>query len=116
MTLLELDHVSKSYSRGARVVLDGLSLAIDAGEMVVVLGERQSGRSTLMRIAAGVEAPSTGVVRFDGRDLSERGGEVLGGRVSYCRREFHPARGLTVLDQLMASQFARRVPQSVGGP
>ncbi|MFI5004542.1 MAG: ATP-binding cassette domain-containing protein [Solirubrobacterales bacterium] len=115
MILLELEHVGKSYSRGARgarVVLDDLSLVIDAGEMVVVFGERQSGRSTLMRIAAGVERPSKGVVRFDGRDLAERGGEMLGGGISYCRREFLPDRGLTVLDQLRASQLARRVPQS----
>jgi putative ABC transport system ATP-binding protein len=111
MTLLELERVGKSFSRGACVALEDLSLVIDAGEMVVVLGERQSGRSTLLRIAAGVEKPSTGVVRFDGRDLAERGGEMLGGGISYCRREFRPSRGLTVLDQLVASQFARRVPR-----
>ncbi len=113
MTLLELEDVGKSYDRGARVALDNLSLVIDAGEMVVVLGERQSGRSTLMRIAAGVEAPTVGVVRFDGCDLAERGGEMLGGGISFCRREFRPDRGLTVLDQLMASQFARRVPRPI---
>ncbi len=111
MTLLELEHVSKSYNRGVRVALEDLSLVLDRGEMVVVLGERHSGRSTLLRIAAGVEAPSTGVVRFDGRDLAERGGEMLGGAISYCHREFRYAKGLTVLDQLMASQLARRVPQ-----
>lgn len=112
MILLELERVGKSYNRGACIALDDLSLVIDRGEMVVVLGERHSGRSTLLRIAAGVEAPSTGVVRFDGRDLAERGGEMLGGGISYCHREFRSAKGLTVLDQMMASQLARRVPQS----
>ncbi len=73
MSLLELEHVGKSYSRGSHVALDDLSLAIDPGEMVVVWGERQSGRSTLLRIAAGVETPSEGVVRFDGRDLAAAG-------------------------------------------
>jgi ABC-type sugar transport system ATPase subunit len=116
MTLLELEHVGKSYSRGSRVALDDLSLVVDAGEMVVVWGERQSGRSTLLRIAAGVETPSTGMVRFDGRDLAARGGEMLGGGISYCRRGFLLYRGPTVIDQLMASQFARRVPQSMALP
>ena len=113
MSLLELEHVAKGYGRGSRVVLEDVSLAIDAGEMVVVWGERQSGRSTLMRIAAGIEAPDTGVVRFDGqRPGRARHGETLGGGIGYCRKAFRRDWGLTVLDQLVASQLARWVPRS----
>jgi ABC-type multidrug transport system ATPase subunit len=112
MTLLELDHVAKGYGRGSRVALKDVSLRIDAGEMVVVWGERRSGRSTLMRIAAGIEAPDSGVVRFEDRDLTERHGDRLGGGVSYCRWAFRLDWGRTVLDQLVAGQLARRVPQS----
>jgi ABC-type sugar transport system ATPase subunit len=112
MTLLELEHVAKGYGRGSRVALADVSLAIDAGEMVVVWGERQSGRSTLMRIAAGIEKPDAGVVRFEGRDLAEWRGETLGRGISYCRRAFRLDWGLTVLDQLVASQLAHRVPRS----
>lgn len=112
MTLLELEHVAKGYGRGSGVALVDVSLRIDAGEMVVVWGERRSGRSTLMRIAAGIEAPDRGVVRFDGRDLTARRGERLGGGVSYCRRAFRLDWGRTVLDQLVAGQLARRVGQS----
>jgi ABC-type multidrug transport system ATPase subunit len=112
MTLLELERVAKGYDRGSRVALVDVSLRIDAGEMLVVWGERRSGRSTLMRVAAGIEAPDSGVVRFDGRDLAERHGERLGGGISYCRRAFRLDWGRTVLDQLMAGQLARRVPQS----
>jgi ABC-type sugar transport system ATPase subunit len=112
MNLLELEHVAKGYGRGSRVVLADVSLAIDAGEMIVVWGERQSGRSTLMRIAAGIEAPDTGVVRFDGHDLAGRHGETLGGGIGYCRKVFRRDWGLTVLDQLVTSQLARWVPRS----
>jgi ABC-type sugar transport system ATPase subunit len=110
MSLLQLERVGKSYGHGSGVALTEVSLAIDAGEMVVVWGERRSGRSTLLRIAAGVEAPDTGVVRFDGRALSERG-EMIGKGISYCRKEFRRTRGQTVLDQLVVSQFATNVPQ-----
>ncbi|HEV3071786.1 MAG TPA: ATP-binding cassette domain-containing protein [Solirubrobacteraceae bacterium] len=110
MTLLELEHVSKRYHGGVRVALDDVSLVIDAGEMVAIWGERQSGRSTLLRIAAGIERPDTGVVRFAGYDLAKRGGERLGHGISYCRRAFRPSGGPTVLDQLMTCQYARRVP------
>jgi ABC-type multidrug transport system ATPase subunit len=112
MTLLELERIGKSYSRGARVALEEVSLAIDSGELVVVWGERQSGRSTLLRIAAGIEVPEKGAVRFDGHDLAGHGNELGTGGIGYCRREFRAERGPTVLDQLMSSQFARRIPQS----
>jgi putative ABC transport system ATP-binding protein len=111
MTLLELEHVAKSYSHGSRAAVVDVSLTIEAGEMIVVWGERQSGRSTLLRIAAGIEAPDTGIVRFEGRNLAGRG-ETLGRGISYCRRTFRLDKGRTVLDQLVASQLARRVPQS----
>ncbi len=111
MTLLELDHVAKGYSRGSHALAD-VSLVIDTGEMIVVWGERQSGRSTLLRITAGVEAPDTGVVRFEGRDLAGGRGEKLGRGISYCRRAFRLDKGRTVLDQLVASQLARRVARS----
>ncbi len=111
MTLLELEHVAKSYGR-SRVALVDVSLRIDAGEMLVVWGERRSGRSTLIRIATGIEAPDSGVVRFEDRDLAGRHGERLGGGISYCRRAFRVDWGRTVLDQLVAGQLARRVGQS----
>lgn len=107
MTLLKLDHVGKRYSR---VALDDVSMEIDAGEMVVIWGERQSGRSTLLQIAAGIETPDKGVVRFDDRDLAP-GGKMLGDGISYCRREFRRNRGPTVLDQLISGQLGRRVSQ-----
>jgi ABC-type multidrug transport system ATPase subunit len=85
---------------------------IHSGELVVVWGERQSGRSTLLRIAAGVETPDTGTVRFEGHDLTTRDRKMLGQGVGYCRRDFRPRRGPTVLDQLIAGQLGRRVPQA----
>ncbi len=109
MSLLELDRVGSS--RSSRAALEDVSLTIDAGEMVVVWGERRSGRSTLLRIAAGIEPPDRGVVRCHGRDLTERGAEMLGDEIGYCRLGFRPERGVTVLDQLISSQIARKVSQ-----
>jgi putative ABC transport system ATP-binding protein len=114
MTLLELDGVCKSYTRGLRkhVVLSDVSLRIEPGELVAVWGLRRSGRSTLLRIAAGVEAPDSGAVRFDRRDSNGRDGGVLGGEVGYCRRSFHPAQGGVVLDQIVAGLLASGVSRS----
>ncbi len=110
MGLLELEHVAKSCSNGS-AVLEDVSLVVDPGEMVVVLGERRSGRSTLLSIAAGIETPDSGVVRFAGNDLARIDKQALGNGIAYCRRDFGSYAGPTVLDQIIASQMARRVEQ-----
>jgi ABC-type multidrug transport system ATPase subunit len=111
MTLLELEQVSKRYGRGSRVALDQVSLTIAAGEVVTALGERHSGRSTLLRIAAGIETPDSGVARFAGRDMAARSGGRLGEGISYCRKRFRPEAGRHVIDQLIGGQLARKVPR-----
>lgn len=112
MSLLELENIGKRFTGGAYLALQNVAMTLDAGEMVTIWGERRSGRSTLLRIAAGIEQPDSGIVRFAGEDLSGRGGEVFGGDIGFCRTTFRPSAGPTVLAQLMASQFARRVSRS----
>lgn len=75
MSLLAVEGVHKGYRRGDRTVtaLDDVSLVVEAGEHVSVWGGRRSGRTTLLRVAAGLEAPDRGVVRF-----SSDGGGPLG--------------------------------------
>jgi ABC-type ATPase involved in cell division len=108
MSLLELEHVGKCYGRvSERVALRDVSLQMEAGEMVVVWGMRRSGRSTLLRIAAGIETPDAGVVRFEGRDLRARHGERLGDGIGYCRRTFASGEGQLVLDHLVTGLLAR---------
>ncbi len=60
MTLLALEHVGRRYRQGLleHVVLRDVSLELGAGELVAVWGVRRSGRSTLLRIAAGIERPT----------------------------------------------------------
>lgn len=115
MTLLELENVGKRYGRGSRerVALRDVSLQIEAGEHIAVWGRRRSGRSTLLRVAAGVETPDEGVVRFQGRDLSELGAETLRGHIRYCRKVFRPDDGQYVLDQLITGQLARGASASL---
>jgi thiamine transport system ATP-binding protein len=55
---------------GARVVLDCVSLQVQAGEIVAVLGESGSGKTTLLRVIAGLETPSAGTVWLAGANLS----------------------------------------------
>ena len=112
MILLELEHVSKRSRPGVRDALDDVSLMISEGELVTVWGERRSGRSTLLRVAAGIEAPDKGFVRFAGQDLADRGKEKLGEGIGYCRTSFRASAGQHIVDQLAATQLARSVPRA----
>ncbi|MGA2453672.1 MAG: ATP-binding cassette domain-containing protein [Solirubrobacteraceae bacterium] len=73
MSLLSLRHVSKRYldGRQQRTVLDDVSLEIDPGDFVGVWGMRRSGKTTLLRVAAGTELPDEGEVCFDGHDMTK---------------------------------------------
>jgi ribose transport system ATP-binding protein len=62
--LLELVSVGKSYP-GVRA-LDGVSVRVDRGEVLALIGENGAGKSTLMKILGGVVEPSEGVIRIDG--------------------------------------------------
>lgn len=72
MTLLALGGVAKSYWRGRHeiVVLDDVSLEVESGQVVAVFGERAAGKTTLLRIACGIEPPDRGTIRFQDRDLA----------------------------------------------
>ena len=114
MTLLALERVCKRHQdgRSERVVLDDVSMSMQAGELVAVLGERRSGRSTLLRIAAEIEPPDSGVVRFAGRDLGPRKGSALGEGIGYCSREPADREAGVVLEELMLAPRIRGVRRS----
>ena len=79
MALLEVREVVKDYVRGsARVrALDHVSLAIDAGQLVSIMGPSGSGKSTLLHLLGGLDSPTSGSVVADGRDLAALGDEDL---------------------------------------
>lgn len=71
--LLSFENVSKRYPDGLReiVVLEKASFEIEQGVFTGVWGARRAGKSTLLRLIAGIESPDAGVVKFAGCDLAE---------------------------------------------
>lgn len=72
MTLLELEHVDKTYYRGGRHrvrVLRDITLDIDAGALAAIVADPTAGKTTLLRIAAGLEPPDAGTVQLAGQPL-----------------------------------------------
>jgi ABC-type lipoprotein export system ATPase subunit len=103
MSLLDLRTVRKRRSSGGRevLVLENESMSIDAGELVAVWGLRGSGRTSLLRLAAGIDAPDAGTVCFDGRDLAEHGDQILGREIAYCQKAFRTAEGQPAIDEVL---------------
>jgi len=73
--LVQLDDVFRVYPspEGGVAALQGITLAVEEGELCVVLGPSGSGKSTLLRIVAGFDRPSAGSVRVAGVDVSRLG-------------------------------------------
>ena len=70
--LLEAVDLKKSYRMGRRAleVLRGVSLIIHAGDLAVIVGPSGAGKSTLLHLLGGLDRPTSGEVRFDGKNLS----------------------------------------------
>ena len=72
--LVELDGVRKSF--GDNLVLDGIDMTIDRGEVVVIAGPSGSGKSTMLRCINGLEQVDEGEVRFDGHSITRAGSGI----------------------------------------
>jgi putative ABC transport system ATP-binding protein len=77
--LLSLDHIAKVYVMGDVEVhaLRDVSLAIDSGDFVAVMGSSGSGKSTLMNIIGCLDRPSSGYYALNGEDVSRLGRDAL---------------------------------------
>ena len=111
VSLLALEGVGKRYRSGQREhrLLEQVSLQVEAGEVIVVYGARRSGRSTLLRIAAGLERPDSGSVSFEGQALQGERDQVLGAGIGYVHRALNASEEEGVLEQVASPLLARGV-------
>jgi putative ABC transport system ATP-binding protein len=115
--VLQLEGVVKHYpGSGGQIVraVDGVTLSLRAGEIVALHGPSGSGKSTLLMLAAGMMAPDSGVVRFDGRDLAEHSpGELADYQrqsIGFVFQSFHLMAGVPAIENAAIKLLADRVP------
>ena len=73
MTIMQLDHVNFTYASAAKRVLSNVSYDFEAGTFYAIVGSSGAGKTTMLSLLAGLDAPTQGAVLFDGKDLATTG-------------------------------------------
>ena len=131
MSFLELRHVAKIYGEGPTQVqaLQDVSMSVEAGELVAVMGPSGSGKSSLLTIAGSLEEPTSGHVLVGGATLSKLSraekARLRRRTIGYVFQDFNLLPGLTAkkaravgiqaLDELELTEEAERFPDELSG-
>jgi putative ABC transport system ATP-binding protein len=112
MSLLELKNVSKIY--GELKALDNVSLHVDQGEWVAIMGPSGSGKSTMMNIIGCMDKPTMGEVLLDGVDISKESSrkltDIRRDKIGLIFQQFHMVNYLTAVENVMVSQYYHSMP------
>jgi putative ABC transport system ATP-binding protein len=102
--MIEIDRLTKTYVMGDEVIsaLGGVSLRIDRGEHVAIIGPSGSGKSTLMNVLGGLDRPTSGLYRFESEPVEDFDDDQLAGfrnrRIGFVFQSFQ------LLPRLTAAQ------------
>jgi branched-chain amino acid transport system ATP-binding protein len=115
--ILELKGVHAAY--GKVKALHGISLTVEPGEVVALLGANGAGKSTTLRTISGLLKPSVGDIVFSGRSIAgQRADEVLRTGIAHCPEERHVWPEMTVEENLKLGAYMcadrREVERRVG--
>lgn len=115
--MIQLQDITKSYALGdnALIVLKGITLTINAGEFVAIMGPSGSGKSTLMNIIGLLDTPSSGSYLLEGKEVANltenEQADVRSKRIGFVFQQFNLLPRMDALRQVMQPLLYQRVPR-----
>src|SRR5512139_1919073 len=106
MSILEVKDLSAGYDGG--FVIHGISLAVEPGEFVAILGKNGSGKSTLIKAVQRLLANARGTVRCGGEDVFRMSPRRIAARIAYVPQLAEPVFEYTVEEIVLMGRFARQ--------
>lgn len=108
----ELGNIKTIY--GSLKALDNVSLKVDNGEWLAIMGPSGSGKSTLMNIIGCMDKPTLGEVILDGKDIAKESDkgltEIRRDKIGLIFQQFHLVNYLTAVENVMVAQYYHSIP------
>uniref|UniRef100_A0A7C1NX59 ABC transporter ATP-binding protein n=1 Tax=Agrobacterium albertimagni TaxID=147266 RepID=A0A7C1NX59_9HYPH len=97
-----------TWKIGSKTILDQVSFATRPGEMLGLLGPNGSGKTSLLRLLAGLKRPHTGAISLDGQDIQSISRKTMAQRVAFVEQHATTNANLKVVDVVKLGRFPHR--------
>ncbi len=97
-----------SWKIGRKTILDGVSFEAKPGQMLGLLGPNGSGKTSLLRLLAGLKKPHSGTVTLEGQDIKNIGRRAMAQRVAFVEQHAATNSNLKVIDVVKLGRFPHR--------
>ena len=103
--MLKVENLTYRYGKRSPIVLNGVNLTLNQGEIGIVLGKNGSGKTTLFKTILGIQKPLSGSVAFDGVELSRLSRVERAKRIAYVHQDIRFG-ALTVFDSILMGRIS----------